>query len=325
MREVAALVAVMGTSMLLCASGSAKTTQTITFTSTPPSPAIAGESYEVSATSSSGGPVELLISSGFAPCSFQKPDEIASVGGREGDVGPYPPLQAHQQSPQTVYLEAVGTCRIGASVAAKSELEAQTPRVPEELQEFSVAKNPAEQITFVSTPSNPIVGGTYSPLARSSANVRLGGFVSTPSVCKFPFAEDVKFLAAGTCTIDLRQDGVSAAEPPEAQQSFSVSTSLTATTPPASTGRTEPETAKAPATINTAAAAPKKLKATKLKKALQACSRGNGKRKRKRCETSARRKYGTAKTPNEHGRDAAAQPAAPFQPLRPVHWAAVLS
>lgn len=218
-----ALAALLLGLLIIPANAWALEPQTITFTSSPPSPAIAGESYEVSARSSSGAPVELLRPSSVGgPCSFEKPEETMLLEG--GGGGPYPLRQEARMAPQTLYLDGVGTCDIGAVIAAGAEGEAHPVRMPEAVQEFSVAKNPGEQITFVSTPSNAVTGGTgtYPVFVRASPALWLEGFVSTPSVCEFPFAQSVKTLAAGTCTIEVRQWGVSTAEPPEAQQSFTV-------------------------------------------------------------------------------------------------------
>ena len=59
-----------GASLLVCASASALAAQTITFTSAAPSRAVAGGSYTVSATDTSGGPV--VLTTGGA-CSLSEP------------------------------------------------------------------------------------------------------------------------------------------------------------------------------------------------------------------------------------------------------------
>ena len=51
---MASLGAVLGASLLFCAGASANMAQTITFTSSPPQEAVAGGSYTVSATETSG-------------------------------------------------------------------------------------------------------------------------------------------------------------------------------------------------------------------------------------------------------------------------------
>ena len=66
---MAALAAVLGTTLLFCASASAKLAQTITFTSTTPSGAVAGGSYTVSATDTSG----MVLLSADGACSLSKP------------------------------------------------------------------------------------------------------------------------------------------------------------------------------------------------------------------------------------------------------------
>ena len=141
-RGVAALAAVLGMSLLCCASALAKMTQTITFTSTPPSPAAAGESYEVSARSSSGLPVELLPSDGCSTGGFQEVWSLAKLG----DVNARPPEPG--TSPMSLHFLTAGPCAIEASAPSNSEYEAAMAA-----QIFTIAKDPSEEITFLSAPA----------------------------------------------------------------------------------------------------------------------------------------------------------------------------
>lgn len=211
-RLLATVLALLGLFLALCASASAKTAQTITFTSTAPGNALAGESYDVSAASSSQLPVEL--SAGGA-CSFTAPPSVRYPVGNEKR-----PEERERffVSPQTVYLTEAGTCMIAARVSANSEYEA----APEQHQQFVVTRNPSEQISFATTaPSNAMVGGEYRPGVQSSPSVELEFSFPTPSVCE-EAGGTVAFRAPGTCTIAVRQQGVSQSEPPEAEQSFTV-------------------------------------------------------------------------------------------------------
>ena len=104
------------------------------------------------------------------------------------------------ESPATVYLTAVGACSIEASRSGGSGYESQ----PEVWQSFRVAKDPAERITFTSTPSNVAVGGSYDPVVRSSAAMRVSFFTTTPAVCTIaPRDAAVSFVGVGTCWIGV--------------------------------------------------------------------------------------------------------------------------
>jgi hypothetical protein len=194
----------LASSLVFSAAVSAETPLTITFTSSPPSPAIAGEDYVVTATSSSGEPVPLYPT---GACSFIKPrleDQIEVRRGKEKQPKRKPSL-----APQTAYLVGAGTCKIQTQTDAS--------------QSFTVTKDTAERISFAThAPSHPIVGGSYKPRVRSSARVDVSFAVATRFVCKIKGAL-VTFRAAGTCTIDVRQAGSSQSEAPEARQSFMVS------------------------------------------------------------------------------------------------------
>ena len=131
-------------------------------------------------------------------------------------------------------------------------------------QSFTVAKDPSERITFTSAaPKDATVGGSYTPSVRSSAGLTVMFSNATPSVCKIVLglngSSHVSLIAPGTCTLDVRQVGASAQEPPEAQQSFKVSVT----------------------------------KAQKLAGALRTCQKDKAKSKRKACEANAKKRRGT--------------------------------
>jgi hypothetical protein len=214
---------VLGTSVSFCASASAKMPQTITFTSTPPAIAVAGESYEVSARSSSGLTVDLTVR---GACSFSKP-QADSEKRFPTDMPPHPPRKRGKPSPQTVYFDAAGTCAIIG----------ESKRAHRISQEVKVARDSSEQLTFTSTaPNNATVGGSYSPSVRSSEGLEVFFSSATPSVCVITrytapqggVGRHVSFIGTGTCTIDAsqeegREEGKVPPEAPEAQQSLTVS------------------------------------------------------------------------------------------------------
>ena len=211
------IVAVLGVLPLFSASASANMAQTITITSSPPQEAVAGGSYTVSATETSG--LEVYFGTEGA-CSI---DEVPRPGAEErlelerpvAEV-PHPPFL----SPATVDFITAGTCTIKARGFNGSGYEA----APVASQSFPVAKDPSEQITFTSAPpSNATVGGSYNPVVRLSAGIRVSFFTTTPSVCTIaPLHAAVSLGGVGTCTVGVRQEGSPESELPEAQQSFTV-------------------------------------------------------------------------------------------------------
>jgi hypothetical protein len=203
--------------MLFCGSVWAKEPQTITFNTAPPRPAVAGGSYEVSATSSAGLPVPLFAR---GACSFTPPRAPADQTLRPARHEKQP--ERTYQSPAKVYFVGAGTCTISAGGFEDSEYEAGRAS-----QAFPVVKDPSERITFVSKPpSKATVGGEYHPQVHLSAGIEVSFAATTASVCTIEEGA-VRLLGVGTCTIAARQNGVSEAAPPEAQQSFVVSQPLT--------------------------------------------------------------------------------------------------
>ena len=254
-----ALAVVLGPSLLLCASASAKMPQTITFTSTLPGGAVAGGSYEVSARSSAPVPVGLLAE-GACSAEAPKAGEEQSLS-KNGGLGELPPPEG-VRSPITVHFVRAGTCSIRAETlhppmtpeeqAVYNEYEPvqSGPGAPE--QHFAVAKDPSERVTFTSTaPSNAIVGGSYDPHAISSEALLVSFFSLTPSVCQNIRPEvfanrEIKLDAPGVCTIVASQADTEseAAEAPEAKQSFTVYTPGSTNATPAETMETQPSKVK---------------------------------------------------------------------------------
>lgn len=216
MRRASTLAAVLVAFLFLPASASGGMEQTVRFTSTPPSPSIAGGIYIASATSSAGIPATFGEPGGV--CSFAPGTEVAELP-RTGSSEL--PEREHRASPAIVHFDGVGTCTLIAGAPGNEDYDEAEPVE----QTFTVARNPSEVITFTSeVPGDAVVGSSYGPKVRSSASIGVGFSVPTPSVCQIvdrlnPY---VSFLAPGTCTIDARQRGISEAEPPEAEQSFRV-------------------------------------------------------------------------------------------------------
>jgi hypothetical protein len=180
-----------------------KASQTITFTSTPPSPAIFGGTYTPSATGgASGNPVTFSIdpSSGSGACSI-------SAG--------------------TVSFTGVGLCVIDANQAGSANY---VP-APEVQQSFSITKA-SQTITFTSTPPSPaLFGGTYTPSATGGASGNPVTFSidssSTAGAC-WILNGKVSFIGPGSCVVDANQAGnANYNAAPKKQQSFSIGFSKT--------------------------------------------------------------------------------------------------
>jgi hypothetical protein len=153
----------------------AKGSQTITFTSTAPTPGTVGDQYSVTATASSG----LLVSFSADP---------ASVGCTV--VG------------STVTFTAPGTCVIDANQTGSTQYDP-APTA----QQTVVVKTP-QTITFTSVPPSPgVVGTTYHVTATSDSGL-LVAFALDPTSTGCTFAGGVAtFTAVGTCIIDATQGG----------------------------------------------------------------------------------------------------------------------
>lgn len=170
--------------------------QTISFTSTAPAGAtVAGPTYTVSATATSGLPVTFTIDATAT--------SVCSIAG------------------STVSFQGVGTCVIDANQAGNANYTA----APQVQQSFAVGKG-NQTISFTSTPpASPTVGGptyTVSATATSGLPVVFTIDASAASVCSIAGAT-VSFQTVGTCVIDADQPGDANYNPaPQAMQSFAI-------------------------------------------------------------------------------------------------------
>jgi hypothetical protein len=173
-----------------------KTTQTISFTSTAPSPAlVAGPTYTVTATATSGLAVTFTIDASAA--------SVCTIAG------------------STVSFISAGTCVINANQAGDANYYA----APQVQQSFLVVKQD-QTITFTSTPPAlaTIGGPTYTVTATASSGLTVTFTIdaSAASVCTVA-GSMVSFIGGGTCVINANQAGNGTYNPaPQVQQSFPV-------------------------------------------------------------------------------------------------------
>ena len=185
-------------------------TQTITFTSTPPDPALVGGTYTATASGGgSGNPVTFSIDpSAHGSCTI--------AGG-------------------TVTFVADGTCVIDANQAGNAGYQA----APQAQQSFA---GPAPDHHLHLDPADPaLVGGTYTVTASGGASGNPVTFTVDPSAqgtCSIA-GGIVTFVAVGTCVIDANQAGNAGYQAAtQVQQSFAVSAAQSITftsTPPSAT------------------------------------------------------------------------------------------
>ena len=157
----------------------------------PGSATVAGSSYAVSVSASSGLPVSL---------SSVTPSVCVLTGS-------------------TVSFVAVGTCTLAATQAGNVEFE---PAL-EAQQSFTVGKR-LQSIQFTSSPpSSATLGGAgYTVTAAASSGLPVSLSSATPAVCSVS-GSTVSFVGAGACAIDANQAGSGEyGAAPQAEQSFSV-------------------------------------------------------------------------------------------------------
>ena len=176
-------------------SGVTKSAQTITFTTTAPTAAEVGGSYDVEAVASSGLAVAF------------------SADGASGGVCTV--------SGSTVSFVGTGTCTVDADQPGDMRYEA----APQAQQSFAVGRR-AQTIRFTSTaPASVNVGDpdyVVSAAATSSLSVSFSADASSAGVCTVS-GSNVSFVGVGTCTVDADQAGnATYAGAPQVQQSFSV-------------------------------------------------------------------------------------------------------
>ena len=203
-------------SFTVAASPPPKSPQSISFTSTAPSGAVAGgPSYTVTATASSGLAVAFSAAGSSAG--------VCTVAG------------------STVSLVGAGTCTINANQAGNGSYLA----APQVQQAFAVGLR-TQTISFTSTaPAGAFAGGAgYTVTATASSGLAVAFTLSAGSagVCTISGAA-VSFVGGGTCTINADQAGNGSYQAaPQAQQSFTVAAS-----PPPKSSQTINFTSTAPA------------------------------------------------------------------------------
>ena len=194
--------------------GVSKNNQTITFTSTAPAGAVvAGPTYTVTATASSGLAVTFTIDASAA--------SVCSIAG------------------STVSFTGVGNCVIDADQAGNGSYNP----APQVQQSFAVGKG-NQTISFTSSaPAGASVGGpTYTVTATATSGLAVSFTIdaAAASVCSIA-GSTVSFFGAGTCVIDANQAGnANYNAAPQVQQSFLVAKanqtiSFTSSPPPTPT------------------------------------------------------------------------------------------
>ena len=178
------------------------TSQTISFTSTPPAGAVAGGAgYTVTATASSGLAVAFSLSAGSAGVCTISGALVSFVGG--------------------------GTCTINANQPGNGSYQA----APQAQQSFTVAASPPpkspQTISFTSTaPAGAVVGGpAYHVTASASSGlaVTFSASAGSAGICTVA-GSTVSLVGAGTCTINANQSGNGTYQAAaQVQQSFTVS------------------------------------------------------------------------------------------------------
>jgi len=149
-----------------------QSSQAITFTSTPPSDAVVGATYTVTAT-----------------------------GGASGNAITFSTTSVCTVSGSTVSFVGVGKCVVDANQASNADYLA----APEVQQTISIGKAPQTIIFTSRPPSDATVGATYTVTATGGASgqpVTLG----TNSVCTLS-GSTVRFNKVGKCVIDANQAG----------------------------------------------------------------------------------------------------------------------
>ncbi len=172
--------------------------QTITFTSTPPSPAVYGGSYTPVATGGgSGQPVTFSIdpASTAGACSINGSGVVSFTG--------------------------VGTCVIDANQAGNASYQA-----AQQVQQSFTIGQAAQKITFTSTPpASPAFGSTYTVSATGGGSgnpVTFGIDAEGLGPCVIS-GSTVTFIGAGSCIITANQAGNADYQAaPTAQQAITV-------------------------------------------------------------------------------------------------------
>jgi Inosine-uridine preferring nucleoside hydrolase len=173
--------------------------QGLSFTTSPPSPATLGGTYDVATSGgASGNPVTLTIdASSTSGCTINGSDQVA-------------------------FSLPTGSCIIDANEPGS------TTYAPEALQQTIQVAKIAQTISFTSTPPSAAkIGGTYTVAATgggSSSPVVFSIDASSTSGCTLGSSGKVTFAAPlGSCVVDANQAGTSTyAAASQAQQTLSI-------------------------------------------------------------------------------------------------------
>jgi hypothetical protein len=169
--------------------------QTITFTSTPPANAKAGDTYTPLATGGGSG----------------NPVTIGATGGN----------CSYNSSTGLVTLDQAGRCIVTADQAGNADYQA----APQAKQVFGGAQL-SQTITFSSiAPAFAAVGDTYAPVATASSGLPVI-FGTTSGACTYNAASgSVTMQQVGTCAITANQAGdASYAAAPRQKQTIAIVT-----------------------------------------------------------------------------------------------------
>jgi hypothetical protein len=176
--------------------GRAAEEQKISFTTDPPTHAVVGGSYAVSAAETSGGQVYVTLT---GACSFRAPEKVHR-----------PPKQPVLSPlvPAVVHFVAAGTCVINATGTVEYGEEP-----PKASQSFVIEAGPApgkrqsQTVRFTSqTPADARVGGTYMVTAKASSGLRVVIVSQTSRVCRVD-GGTVRLMNSGRCTLQATQRG----------------------------------------------------------------------------------------------------------------------
>jgi hypothetical protein len=174
------------------------TPQTITITSTPPTPAFVGGAYAVAATASSGLTVALTID--------QSSLGICTIAG------------------STVAFLNPGLCTVAANQSGDSQFAA-AAQVTQQITVMASSGSTPQAIAFSSVPPNPaVVGGSYAVAATATSGLQVTLVIDAASAGVCTIAGSlVSFVGSGSCVIDANQPGDAVfAAAPQAQQVFLV-------------------------------------------------------------------------------------------------------
>src|ERR1700730_11922353 len=153
-------------------------TQTLTITSTPPSPALVGGTYKVEAKTTSELPIP-FTSATEAVCTVSEPTPTSA----------------------TVKFNTAGKCKIEATQPGNTEWE---PALPQS-QEITVKR--AQTLAITSTPPSPgLVGSTYEATATATSTLAVSFSSATPTICTVSGSK-ATFIAEGECKIEASQPG----------------------------------------------------------------------------------------------------------------------